>query len=128
MNCSETTDDEKSKAAWQKYHEARKAGNLERLLVVIDSMEQEEIVSPAKADHMRGLGYDAGWQMRIAEHYYKKAYEKYALNPSQDWDSYTDAGYRWAYLRFGRGDTEGALNVITGLLPQPRRMRHSPKC
>ena len=120
MNCSETTDDEKSKAAWQKYHEARKAGNLERLLAVIDSMEQEEIVSPAKADHMRGLGYDAGWQMRIAEHYYKKAYEKYALNPSQDWDSYTDAGYRWAYLRFGRGDTEGALNVITGLLPQAK--------
>ena len=120
MNCSETTDDEKSKAAWQKYHEARKAGNLERILAVIDSMEQEEIVSPAKADHMRGLGYDAGWQMRIAEHYYKKAYEKYALNPSQDWDSYTDAGYRWAYLRFGRGDTEGALNVITGLLPQAK--------
>ena len=127
MNCSETTDDEKSKAAWQKYHEARKAGNLERLLAVIDSMEQEEIVSPAKADHMRGLGYDAGWQMRIAEHYYKKAYEKYALNPSQDWDSYTDAGYRWAYLRFGRGDTEGALNVITGLLPQAKENKAFPK-
>ena len=127
MNCSETTDDEKSKAAWQKYHEARKAGNLERLLVVIDSMEQEEIVSPAKADHMRGHGYDAGWQMRIAEHYYKKAYEKYALNPSQDWDSYTDAGYRWAYLRFGRGDTEGALNVITGLLPQAKENKAFPK-
>ena len=127
MNCSETTDDEKSKAAWQKYHEARKAGNLERLLVVIDSMEQEEIVSPAKADHMRGHGYDAGWQMRIAEHYYKKAYEKYALNPSQDWDSYTDAGYRWACLRFGRGDTEGALNVITGLLPQAKENEAFPK-
>ena len=127
MNCSESTDDEKSKAAWQKYHEARKAGNLERLLAVIDSMEQEEIVSPAKADHMRGLGYDAGWQMRIAEHYYKKAYEKYAFNPSQDWDSYTDAGYRWACLRFGRGDTEGALNVITGLLPQAKENKAFPK-
>ena len=127
MNCSETTDDEKSKAAWQKYHEARKAGNLERILAVIDSMEQVKLVSPAKADHMRGLGYDAGWQMRIAEHYYKKAYEKYALNPSQDWDSYTDAGYRWAYLRFGRGDTEGALNVITGLLPQAKENKAFPK-
>ena len=127
MNCSETTDDEKSKAAWQKYHEARKAGDPERLLAVIDSMEQEEIVSPAKADHMRGLGYDAGWQMRIAEHYYKKAYEKYALNPSHDWDSYTDAGYRWACLRFGRGDTEGALNVITGLLPQAKENKAFPK-
>ena len=127
MNCSESTDDEKSKAAWQKYHEARKAGNLERILAVIDSMEQEELVSPAKADHMRGLGYDAGWQMRIAEHYYKKAYEKYAFNPSQDWDSYTDAGYRWACLRFGRGDTEGALNVITGLLPQAKENKAFPK-
>ena len=127
MNCSETTDDEKSKAAWQKYHEARKAGNLERILAVIDSMEQVKLVSPAKADHMRGLGYDAGWQMRIAEHYYKKAYEKYAFNPSQDWDSYTDAGYRWACLRFGRGDTEGALNIITGLLPQAKENKAFPK-
>ena len=127
MNCSETTDDEKSKAAWQKYHEARKAGNLERIMAVIDSMEQVKLVSPAKADHMRGLGYDAGWQMRIAEHYYKKAYEKYAFNPSQDWDSYTDAGYRWACLRFGRGDTEGALNVITGLLPQAKENKAFPK-
>ena len=127
MNCSETTDDEKSKAAWQKYHEARKAGNLERILAVIDSMEQVKLVSPAKADHMRGLGYDAGWKMRIAEHYYKKAYEKYAFNPSQDWDSYTDAGYRWACLRFGRGDTEGALNVITGLLPQAKENKAFPK-
>ena len=127
MNCSESTDDEKSKAAWQKYHEARKAGNLERILAVIDSMEQVKLVSPAKADHMRGLGYDAGWKMRIAEHYYKKAYEKYAFNPSQDWDSYTDAGYRWACLRFGRGDTEGALNVITGLLPQAKENKAFPK-
>ena len=127
MNCSETTDDEKSKAAWQKYHEARKAGDLERILAVIDSMEQVKLVSPAKADHMRGLGYDAGWKMRIAEHYYKKAYEKYAFNPSQDWDSYTDAGYRWACLRFGRGDTEGALNVITGLLPQAKENKAFPK-
>lgn len=127
MNCSETTDDEKSKAAWQKYHEARKAGNQERILAVIDSMEQVKLVSPAKADHMRGLGYDAGWKMRIAEHYYKKAYEKYAFNPSQDWDSYTDAGYRWACLRFGRGDTEGALNVITGLLPQAKENKAFPK-
>lgn len=127
MNCSETTDDEKSKAAWQKYHEARKAGDLERILAVIDSMEQVKLVSPAKADHMRGLGYDAGWQMRIAEHYYQKAYERFALNPSQDWDSYTDAGYRWACLRFGRGDTEGALNVITGLLPQAKENKAFPK-
>ena len=127
MNCSETTDDEKSKAAWQKYHEARKAGNLERILAVIDSMEQVKLVSPAKADHMRGLGYDAGWQMRIAEHYYQKAYERFALNPSQDWDSYTDAGYRWACLRFGRGDTEGVLNVITGLLPQAKENKAFPK-
>jgi len=127
MNCSETTDDEKSKTAWQKYSEARKAGNLERILAVIDSMEQAKLVSPAKADHLRGLGYDAGWQMRIAEHYYKKAYESFAINPSQDWDSYTDAGYRWACLRFGRGDTEGALNVITGLLPQAKENEAFPK-
>ena len=124
---SETKDDEKAKAAWQRYHEAYDAKNLNRVLAVIDSMEMEKMVSTPKADHLRGLVYDQGWQMKIAEQFYKKSYQGYASDPSQDWGSYTDAGYRWAYLRFRRGDTEGALNVVTELLHQAKENEAFPK-
>ena len=124
---SETKDDEKAKAAWQRYVEAYDAKDLNRALAVIDSMETEKIVSTPKADHLRGLVYDQGWQMKIAEQFYKKSYEGYASGPSQDWGSYTDAGYRWAYLRFRRGDTEGALSVVTELLHQAMENEAFPK-
>ncbi|MBR2149897.1 MAG: helix-turn-helix transcriptional regulator [Prevotella sp.] len=124
---SETKDDEKAKAAWQRYHEAYDAKNLNRALAVIDSMETEKMVSTPKADHLRGLVYDQGWQMKIAEQFYKKSYQGYASDPSQDWGTYTDAGYRWAYLRFRRGDTEGALNVVTELLHQAKENESFPK-
>ena len=117
---SETKDDEKAKAAWQRYHEAYDAKNLSRALHVIDSMETEKIVSTPRADHLRGLVYDQGWQMKIAEQFYKKSYQGYASDPSQDWGTYSDAGYRWAFLRFRRGDTEGAMNVTAGLLHQAK--------
>ncbi len=124
---SETKDDEKAKAAWQRYYEAYDAKNLNRALAVIDSMETEKMVSTPKADHLRGLVYDQGWQMKIAEQFYKKSYQGYASDPSQDWGSYTDAGYRWAYLRFRRGDTEGALNDVTELLHQAKENEAFPK-
>ena len=119
--------EEKAKAAWQRYHEAYDAKNLNRALTVIDSMETEKMVSTPKADHLRGLVYDQGWQMKIAEQFYKKSYQGYASDPSQNWDSYADAGYRWACLRSRRGDTEGAMNVITELLQQAKENEAFPK-
>ena len=124
---SETKDDEKAKAAWQRYVEAYDAKDLNRALAVIDSMETEKMVSTPKADHLRGLVYDQGWQMKIAEHFYKKSYEGHASGPSRDWHTYSDAGYRWAYLRFRRGDTEGALSVVTELLHQAKGNETFPK-
>ena len=126
-HCSETKDEEKTKAAWRRYDEAYKAKNLNLTLAVIDSMETEKIVSTSKADHLRGRVYDQGWQMKIAEQFYKKSYQGYASDPSQDWHTYTDAGYRWAYLRFRRGDTEGAMNVTTELLHQAKGNEAFPK-
>ena len=124
---SETQDDGKAKAAWQRYYEAYGAKDLNRALTVIDSMETEKIVSPPKANHLRGLVYDQGWQMKIAEQFYKKSYQGYASDPSQDWGTYADAGYRWACLRFRRGDTEGATSVITELLHQAKENEAFPK-
>ena len=124
---SETKDDGKAKAAWQRYYEAYDAKNLNRALAVIDSMETEKIVSTPKANHLRGLVYDQGWQMKIAEQFYKKSYQGYTSDPSKDWGTYADAGYRWAYLRFRRGDTEGAMKVTTGLLQQAKGNEAFPK-
>ena len=106
------TSDEAEKAAWKRYSQAHKAKALERTLAIIDSMEQAKYIGAPRANYMRGLAYDQGWQMKIAEHYYKEAYEGYAEDPSQDWFLYGDAGYRWAYLSFQRGDTDGALEII----------------
>ena len=126
-HCSETKNDEKAKAAWRRYYEAYDAKDLNRALAIIDSMETEKIVSTPKADHLRGLVYDQGWQMKIAEQFYKKSYQGYASDPSQDGGTYTDTGYRWACLRFRRGDTEGALSVITELLHQVKGNEAFPK-
>ncbi len=58
------------------------------------------------------LEYDKAGQMRLAELYYKNAYELMHDNPSQDWLAYGDAGYRFACLCYQRGDMEGALAVV----------------
>ena len=125
-NCSEPTDGGKVKSAWQQYNELFTAMDLGRALAVIDSMEQAKTVSTTKADYLRGIAYDAGWKMRIAEHFYKKAYENYVPKTSQDWFDYTDAGYRYAYMHFGRGDTEGALSSLN-CYPRQRIIMLSPK-
>jgi hypothetical protein len=69
------TSDEAEKAAWKRYSQAHKAKALERTLAIIDSMEQAKYIGAPRANYMRGLAYDQGWQMKIAEHYYKEAYE-----------------------------------------------------
>ena len=124
---SDETNEVQSQAAWQRYDAAREAKDLQRTLAVIDSMEQADIIGAARANHMRAFAYDQGWQMRIAEHYYKKAYEGYGAEPSQDWYLYGDAGYRWACMRLLRGDTDGALSVTSDLLAQVEENDSFPK-
>lgn len=126
-NRSKPTDDEKTKSAWQQYNELFTAMDMGRALAVIDSMEQAKTVSTTKADYLRGIAYDTGWKMRIAEHFYRKAYENFVPKSSQDWYDYTDAGYRWAYMHFGRGDIEGALDIVTKLLPLAKENEAFPR-
>ena len=63
-----------------------------------------------------GLDYDKAGQMRLAELFYKKAYEVFSNEPSQDWDLYGESGYRYACLLCQRSDTEGALAVVSEVL------------
>ena len=76
-----------------------------------DSAQNRE----AYEDWVRGRDYD-GKQQRLAEYYFQKSYEAYREDPSQDWIHYADAGYRAAYLRANRFDTQGALAIIAEML------------
>ena len=51
------------------------------------------------------LEYDKAGQMRLAELYYKRAYELLEDNPLQDWLVYGDAGYDREAWRH-RGSTD----------------------
>lgn len=63
-----------------------------------------------------GLDYDKVGQMRLAELFYKRAYDLLIDEPSQEWDLYGESGYRYACMLYQRGDMEGALAVVSEVL------------
>ena len=69
---NKTSTNEKEEVIWQRYNEAYHAKDLNRALSILDSMETEEIINTPKADYLRGLLYDQGWQMKIAEQLIRK--------------------------------------------------------
>ena len=91
------------------------------------SDNKPEWVVQAERDYNQALDYDRQWQVRLAEMYYRKAYETLkkanedGLFPSVEdqshaWFLYGDAGYRYAVMRYRRGDTEGAIAVMSDIL------------
>ena len=79
--------------------------------------ELTETVWTARHNLEVGLEYDnQRHQMRLAELYYRKAYETLKDDPSQAWDVYAEAGYRYACLLYRRGDMEGALTIVSDVL------------
>ena len=70
----------------------------------------------AQANREQGLLFDLDGKLRLAELHYKKAFETLKDNPAQDWFTYSDAGYRYAWLLCQRGDTDGALATCGYLL------------
>ena len=86
-----------------------------------------EWVVQADKDYKQAVDYDGQWQVRLAEMYYRKAYEALkkanedglfppADDQSYSWFLYGDAGYRYAVMRYRRGDTEGAIGVMSDIL------------
>ena len=86
-----------------------------------DADEPTEAVREAQEYYDLARGYDEGWQMRMAELYYKKAYETLKDDPSQNWYLFGDAGYRYAYLLNERGDIESAVAVVSEILAEDIR-------
>ena len=90
--------------------------------------QRPEWLVQADEDYNQALDYDGKWQVRLAEMYYRKAYEalkkanEEGLFPqdvegqSFSWFLYGDAGYRYAVMLYRRGDTEGAIAVMSDIL------------
>ena len=90
--------------------------------------QRPEWMVQANMDYNQALDYDWKWQVRMAEMYYRKAYEamkkanEEELFPQDDdgqsfsWFLYGDAGYRYAVMLYRRGDTEGAIAVMSDIL------------
>ena len=66
----------------------------------------------AQEDYNQGIEYDLAGQMRLAEMYYRKAYEAMHGNPSERWRLYGEAGFRYAWMLFAQGDMEGSLAIV----------------
>ena len=89
--------------------------------------ELTETVWTARHNLEVGLEYDnQRHQMRLAELYYRKAYETLKDDPSQAWDVYAEAGYRYACLLYQRGDMEGALTVVNEMLDKAEGQKDFP--
>ena len=83
-------------------------------------------VNTAAGSFNEGIQYDMSRQMRLAELFYKKAYDLLKDNPSQDWDLYGSAGYRYACMLYQRSDMEGALAVVNEVLDKAEGQKLFP--
>ena len=89
--------------------------------------QRPEWLMQADEDYKLAQDYDGQWQVRLAEMYYRKAYEALkkanedglfppADDQSYSWFLYGDAGYRYAVMRYRRGDTEGTIALLSDIL------------
>ena len=87
--------------------------------------QQPEWLMQADEDYKLAQDYDGQWQVRLAEMYYRKAYEALkkanedglfppADDQSYSWFLYGDAGYRYAVMRYL---LSGVYNVEVGDRP-----------
>jgi AraC-like DNA-binding protein len=83
-------------------------------------------VNTAISWHADALEYDKAGQMRLAELYYKKAFEALKDNPSQDWITYGDAGYRYACMLYQRGNMEGTLAIVSEIMDIAKGQKEFP--
>ena len=92
-----------------------KEKDIDRILSIIDSMEQRKQLDATHADFLRGLGYDMSWNIRLAEHYYSKAFHSYK-KPVSDMRNYVEAGYRLSVMLMNQHNYQDALSLSSQLL------------
>lgn len=83
--------------------------------------DRPEWVNRAVKDYNQGIDYDMSGQMRLAEMYYRRAYEAIKEKPSQHIELYGMAGFRYSFMLFIRGDKEGALTIASDVLAEAEK-------
>lgn len=85
------------------------------------SDEMPEWVQQARKYYNQGVEYDMSAQMRLAEIYYRKAYVAMKEEPEALLWFYGEAGFRYSFLVFIRGDKEGALAIASEVLAEAEK-------
>ena len=80
----------------------------------------------AMADWKRGSKYDRIGQKRIAEMYFKKAYDVLKDNPQKDWKTYTETAYGLMALRFLRYDMKGSMDIAMEVMKVMEKNKDFP--
>lgn len=75
----------------------------------------------AVKDYNQGIEYDMSAQSRLAEMYYRRAYEAIKENPAQNIGFYGMTGFRYSFMLFIRGDKEGALAIASKVLAEAEK-------
>ena len=82
------------------------------------SNNRPEWVKQAVRDYNQGIEYDLSGKMRLAEMYYRRAYEAMKEHPEQRIKFYGQTGFRYSFMLFIRGDKEGALAIASEVLAE----------
>ena len=75
------------------------------------TVEQTKRDTAAMADWERGSKYDRIGQKRIAEMYFKKAYDALKDHPARDWKTYSKSAYGLMALHYLRYDLKGSMEI-----------------
>jgi AraC-like DNA-binding protein len=80
------------------------------------TVEQTKGDTAAMADWKRGEECDRIGQKRIAEMYFKKAYDALKDNPARDWNAYAKSAYGLMALRYLRFDLKGSMEIAMAVM------------
>lgn len=90
------------------------------------SDNKPEWLKQAVRDYNQGIEYDMSGQMRLAEMYYRRAYEAIKEEPEQRIKFYGQTGFRYSFMLFIRGDKEGALAIASEVLAEAEKHEDFP--
>ena len=78
--------------------------------------EQTQRDTAAMADWMLGSKYDRLGQKRLAELYFKKAYDALKDDPARDLVTYSETSYGLMSVLYQRNDVEGSMKVAADVV------------
>lgn len=100
------------------------AGDYDRALQIVDSLEQAKAISEALANAWRGSAYQYLEQNRTAEYYYKKAFASKSFREDYPED-FVHASTDMGAILSSKGDVEGQLALVTDAYTVAKTLKSS---